>query len=92
MGFIRNKYDPCVYNQVNEEREKSTIKTHVDNIKISSKTKSEVDKTILELNNIYKEITVSEGHTHDYLGMVMIFDRKKKQVRINMEKYIREII
>jgi hypothetical protein len=91
MGFIRNKYDPCVYNQVNEEREKSTIKTHVDNIKISSKTKSEVDKTILELNNIYKEITVSEGHTH-YLGMVMIFDRKKKQVRINMEKYIMEII
>lgn len=92
MGFIRNKYDPCVYNQVNEEREISTIKTHVDDVKISSKTKSEVDKTILELNNIYKEITVSEGDTHDYLGMVMIFDRKKKQVRINMEKYIREII
>jgi uncharacterized lipoprotein YehR (DUF1307 family) len=73
-------------------QEVTTIKTHVDDTKISLKTKSEADKTVLKLEKIYKDITVSEGDTHDYLGMVMTFDREKKQVTINMEKYIKETL
>jgi len=34
MNFIRNKYDPCVYNQGSENGEITTNKTHVDDLKV----------------------------------------------------------
>jgi hypothetical protein len=92
MKFTRNQYDPCVYNRKGLTGEMTTIKTHVDDLKILLKSKEQVDKVMEELRDIYQEITVSEGDEHDYLGMVMTFDRNKNQVEINMEKYILEII
>jgi hypothetical protein len=56
MNFVRNKYDPCVYNRSNKNGEITTIKTHVNDMKLSLKTKSEVDKTVSELREIDKEI------------------------------------
>ncbi|MFN9982246.1 MAG: hypothetical protein ACK53Y_20125, partial [bacterium] len=35
---------------------------------------------------------VQDGDIHDYLGMIMEHDRESKTVRINMTKYILEII
>jgi len=46
MGFSRNQYDPCVYNQRSDNGEMKTIKTHVDDLKISSKSKDQVDKVV----------------------------------------------
>jgi hypothetical protein len=37
-------------------------------------------------------ITVHDGDIHDYLGMIMTYDREKRCVKINMEKYIENII
>jgi len=37
-------------------------------------------------------ITVHDGDIHDYLGMIMTYDREKRCVNINMEKYIENII
>jgi hypothetical protein len=91
MGFKRNQYDPCVYNRESSTGEITTIKTHVDDLKISSKSKFQVDHVVTELREIYQEITVNEGDEHDYLGMTMVFDRDKNQVKINMEKYIKEV-
>jgi len=92
MGFERNKYDPCVYNRKNEDGSVTTIKTHVDDSKVSSNSKGQLQKVVKELRDIYQEITVHEGDTHDYLGMVMIYDRERKAIKINMEKYIEGII
>jgi hypothetical protein len=65
MGFERNKYDPCVYNQKNEDGSVTTIKTHVDDLKVSSNSKGQLKKVVKELRDIYQEITVHEGDTHD---------------------------
>jgi hypothetical protein len=76
MNFVRNQYDPCVCNRKSQNGEIITIKTHVDDLKISSKSKKQVDLVVDELRNICNEITFNEGEEHDYLGMIMTFDRK----------------
>jgi hypothetical protein len=87
MGFVQNSYDPCVYNKIiNGDR--ITIKTHVDDLKISAVTKENVIWTIEKLREMYHEITVHDGDTHYYLGMVMEHNRESKSVKINMKKYI----
>jgi hypothetical protein len=92
MGFERNKYDPCTYNRKSEDGSITTIKTHVDDLKVSSKLKGQLQKFFKELRDIYQEITVHKGDIHDYLGMIMIYDREQKAIEINMEKYIEGII
>jgi hypothetical protein len=87
MGFIKNGYDPCVYNKKTNEG-MVTVRTHVDDLKISSKSESELLEVIDGLKEIYQEITVHEGTSHDYLGMIMTHDLDKQCVTINMEKYI----
>jgi hypothetical protein len=91
MGFQQNQYDPCVYNKV-IDGDRITIKTHVDDLKISAVKKENVEWTIDQLRTIYREITVQDGDTHDYLGMVMEHNRALKTVKINMRKYIQETI
>jgi hypothetical protein len=41
---------------------------------------------------MYQEITVNDGDTHDYLGMIMTYDKVRKCMKINMEKYIEGIL
>jgi len=91
MGFIQNQYDPCVYNKATKDG-LVTIRTHVDDLKVSSKTKYQIQKVIKQLADIYKEITVHEGEVHDYLGMIMEHDRETRTVKINMKKYIEDTI
>jgi len=84
MDFVRNKKDT--------RDGKVTIRTHVDDLKVSSKSRKQIQIVIDKLREIYKEITVHEGDVHDYLGMVMEHDREKRSVKINMEKYIADTI
>jgi hypothetical protein len=47
MQFKRNKYDPCVYNKFTRN-ETVTVRTHVDDLKMSCKTFSELKMVIDE--------------------------------------------
>jgi hypothetical protein len=87
MGFVKNGYDPCVYNKKTNEG-MVAVRTHDDDLKISSKSESELLKVIDSLKEIYQEITVHEGTSHDYLGMIMTHDLDKQCVPINREKYL----
>jgi len=87
LGFTQNGYDPCVYNKKTDEGV-VTIRTHVDDLKLSSKSEKELLKVIDNLREIYQEITVHEGTSHDYLGMIMTHNLDKQCVTINMENYI----
>jgi hypothetical protein len=91
MYFVKNKYDPCVYNKDTEDG-KVMIRTHVDNLKVLSKEKSQIQIVVDQLTKIYKEITVHEGEVHDYLGMIMEHDRETRSVRTSMKKYISDTI
>jgi len=91
MQFVQNKYDRCVYNKLTEDG-MVTIKTHVNDLKVSSKTKKQIQHVIDRLREIYKEITVQEDDTHDYLGVIMEHDREVGSVKINMGSYIETTI
>ena len=72
MGFKQNRYDPCIYNKETAEGT-VMIRVHVDDLKISSKSKEQLDMTITKLKEVYGEITVHHGNEHDYLGMILVY-------------------
>ncbi len=43
---------------------------------------------IQQLRDIYKEIMVHEGASHDYLVMLMTYDKQSQHATIDMEKHI----
>jgi hypothetical protein len=71
MGFVRNIYDPSVYNTCTEQGQ-VTIRTHVEALKISCRSEDQLNMAIDELRSIHQEITAHEEESHDYLGMIML--------------------
>ncbi len=69
-----------------------TARTHVDDIKFSAVLEDELTKVIDDLKEHYKEITIHEEDSHDYLGMIMMHDIKDQKVTIDMRKYISDCI
>jgi hypothetical protein len=51
MGFVRNQCDPCIYNK-NTEEGQVTIRTHVDDLKVSSVLMKQLDIVIESLRTI----------------------------------------
>ena len=92
-GFIVNPYDWCVAN-MDIDGSQCTIVWHVDDLKISHKKPSVVDRIIESLKNEYGKIgtmTVRRGKVHDYLGMTLDFSKPGKFI-VNMEEYIDEVL
>jgi hypothetical protein len=87
MKFERNRYDPCVYNRQTKNGG-VTIRVHVDDLKISSRSRKQLMETIQQLQNIYKEITVHEGLSHDYLGILITYKPEEQSVTLDMKNYI----
>jgi hypothetical protein len=87
MGFTQNKYDPCVYNKRTKEGN-TTIRIHVDDLKILARSRKQLLLTIQQLKEIYGELTVNIGMEHDYLGMLITYHPDKQSVTINMKSYI----
>jgi hypothetical protein len=52
----------------------------------------QLEELIRNLIEIYKEITVHRGPSHDYLGMFMTYHKENQNLTINMERYINESI
>ncbi len=97
-AFKMNPYDACVWNK-DIEGKQCTICIHVDDCKISHVSDKVIDKVIEWLKRDYESIfedgsgkmTVSRGKVHKYLGMNLDFT-VKKQVKISMVEYIKEVI
>ncbi len=91
MSFQQNKYDPCVYNR-RTPNGNTTIRVHVDDLKISSTSRKQLEITIEELRRIYGELTIHWGPEHDYLGMIITYHPNQKRISLNMQKYVEGII
>jgi hypothetical protein len=63
-------------------------KTHVDDLKVSIRTKEQIQEVIDQLKAIYNKVTVHEEEIHDYLGMIVEHDCEAGSVKINMRAYI----
>ena len=94
QDFIFNPYDPCVANRI-VDGHKKTIIFHVDDV-MSSHIKPQVnDDFEIWLNKMYGEygeVKTTRGDVYEYLGMKFIFDRKKGEVKVDMNDYIGNMI
>jgi hypothetical protein len=68
FGFVKNDYDPCVFNTTMYDKQ-CTVVIHVDDLKISCADSRGVDDVINELKRVYGNINVHREDTIDYLGM-----------------------
>jgi hypothetical protein len=90
IGYKRNSYDKCIFNKtVNGHR--ITVILYVDDLKITSTSRSTAIELIEKLREIYKEITVTEGSIHSYLGMTFDYSDSGK-VKITIEGYTKDLL
>lgn len=89
IGFSKNPYDDCVFNNMVDGYQ-CTIAAHVDDLLITCVSQNVLEKTISDLKKIYQEIKFNFGDSHVYLGMNFIFS--EDQVELNMIRMIEEIV
>jgi hypothetical protein len=85
LNFEQNCYDPCVYDWLNEG-ERTTVRVHVDDLKISSVSKPRLLEVIRHLKEVYGEITEYLGVEHDYLGMVLSYRPEERKITFEYGK------
>jgi hypothetical protein len=93
IGFIFNPYNPCVANK-KVQGSQQAILFHVDDLKLSHKMKWVNDRFKKLLNSKYGnhgKVTATHGKVHDYLGMELDY-RKRGELKINMTKYVENMI
>jgi Reverse transcriptase (RNA-dependent DNA polymerase) len=89
IGFVTNPYDVCVMNRTTKAG-KATIGIYVDDILLTCSHPSLADAIIQDLEKEYKQLKVTRGTTHNYLGMILDFAHKGV-VRICQSGMIEEI-
>jgi hypothetical protein len=50
-----------------------------------------LENIVQQLRDIYGEVTVHQGNEHDYLGMVLTYNRDQKTITLSMRNYVRGI-
>jgi hypothetical protein len=93
IGFFFNPYNPCVGNKKFQGLQQ-TIVFHMDNLKLSHKSKSVNDKFEKWLNSMYGKhgkVTATRGQIHNYLWMELDY-WKQGELKINMTKYVENML
>jgi hypothetical protein len=91
IGFIFNPYDPCVANKkVQGSQHSQTIMfLHVDNLKLTHKTKSENNKFEKWLSSKYSnhgKVTATRSRVYDYLLGMELDYRKQEEFENQHDK------
>ena len=72
-----------------------TIQFHVDDLCMSYMHQSALDDVVEQLNGVFKtskkELLVTRGSVHDYLGLTIDFSEKNQMV-FTMYDYIKDIV
>eukprot|EP00804_Cyclotella_cryptica_P024335 CCRYP_015328-RA/>CCRYP_015328-RA protein AED:0.38 eAED:0.07 QI:0/0/0/0.66/0.5/0.33/3/0/529 len=91
-GMKMNPYDMCVANKETKNGHQLTVLWHVDDLKISCKSKVEVTKLICYLRNIYGDkMTIKRGGKGKYLGMNLDFT-EPGVFQVDMSQYVKEVL
>ena len=88
-GFVKNVADPCVMNKMHNGYQ-ITIVVYVDDLLVTSTLIENVEWVKDILRNEFKEISVEEGNSISYLGMIV--KKEESGIIINMKQYIKGII
>ena len=90
QGFKPNPIDICVFNKT-VDGSQVTVCIHVDDLMVTSVNKIACNELLQYLKNVYKDISVTEGKVHKYLGMIFDFSVDGK-CAISMPHFISETI
>ena len=90
IGFSPNPYDPCVMNRETKSG-RATLAIYVDDILLTCSNPALATTIIQELEDEYKQLKVTRGLSHNYLGMVLDFTQKGA-VRISQCGMVEEIV
>jgi hypothetical protein len=90
IGFEPNPYEKCILNKKHPDGQ-TTIAVYVDDLLITSVTQAQAEAAVDALRDKYKELKVTTGTVHNYLGMVMDFS-DPPYVSINQVGMIEDII
>ena len=91
LGFIRNPYDKCIYNRIENDGTQSTLVVHVDDVLIAAKDDERVDKIMDEIETRFGDVTKHKGKIINYIGMTFNFSQEKKAI-ITMQGYIEDLM
>ena len=72
IGFRPNPYEKCILNK-EQSGTQTTIAVYVDDLLITSGSKPHAEAVVTSLRDQYKELKVTTGDVHNYLGMVLDF-------------------
>jgi hypothetical protein len=67
-------------------------RVHVDDLKMSSGSRKQLESTVNQLRKIYRERTVHQGNEHDHLGMVLTYEPEKRNITLSMRSYIQGVL
>ena len=81
-----NLYNPCVAKKMVNGSQR-TVVWHVDDLKVSNKSKFDITRFVDYLISIYGWLSRSQGKVHDYLGMNLDFSDKGK-LQVSMIPYL----
>ena len=90
MGFTLNPYENCVANK-DIEGSQCTIIWHVDDLKISHRSKEVVKEVVKQIEGKYGTMTGTIGTKHTYVGMDFEF-LESGTVTVSMNGYIEDAI
>jgi hypothetical protein len=90
IGYTKNPMDPCVFNKDSGSNQ-STIVVYVDDLFISTQQDSQFTELMTMLVEKFKEVTLKEGKTIPYLGMVWDFSNSG-EVKVTMDGYVSDVL
>ena len=67
LGYSRNKHGWCVYNKVDIDGTQCTVAFHVDDLLITSESRSVIEALCAGLSSKYGDVTRTDGPIVNYL-------------------------
>jgi hypothetical protein len=89
LGFNMSAHDECLFTKMVNGRMLQVV-IFVDDFLMTASQGADLDSLEDSLRTKYKEITVTEGLVHDYLGMKFDFSIDGK-VTISMPNYVHKV-
>ena len=91
-GFQQSKLDDCFFWKTYPDEKSIDISIHVDDGLVTTNTMTRVESLLAALKEKFKIITTTRGLRHEYLSMVLVFNRESRLVEITMPRYAQKIL
>ena len=90
IGMERSKIDPCLFYFRDTGGKIALLSVYVDDIIITGDATDVINQIIEQLNNKFRVKDL--GGVYQLLGMVIVRDRTKRQMRVHQGPYIRRML